>query len=104
MDLWDRDAIDLVGPAFIEITADGRGSFRFIAVEGFIDARHVEPRRSPSGGVQLGRHTTKGTMSRVEGGPVWTRMARCVATSSSILVTALASAPSPLTCPDYPGE
>jgi hypothetical protein len=41
MDLWDRDAMDLVGPAFIEITADGRGSFRFIAMEGFIDARHV---------------------------------------------------------------
>ena len=42
MDLWDRDAIDLLGPATIEITADGRGSFRFIAVEGFIDARHVD--------------------------------------------------------------
>ena len=42
MDLWDRDAIDLVGPAIIEITKDGRGSLRFIAVEGFIDARHVD--------------------------------------------------------------
>jgi hypothetical protein len=41
MDLWDRDSIDFVGPAFIEITADGRGSFRFIAVEGFFDARRV---------------------------------------------------------------
>ena len=48
MDLWDRDAIDLVGPAFIEITADGRGSFRFIAVEGFIDARHVRLDGSPA--------------------------------------------------------
>ena len=42
MDLWDRDAIDLGGQAIIEITADGRGSFRFIAVEGFIDARRVD--------------------------------------------------------------
>lgn len=42
MDLWDRDAIDLLGPAFIEIRADGFGSFRFIAVEGDIDGRHVE--------------------------------------------------------------
>ena len=42
MDLWDRDSIDLVGPAFIEVTADGGGSFRFIAVEGSIDARHVD--------------------------------------------------------------
>ena len=42
MDLWDRDAIDLLGPAFIEIGADGVGAFRFIAVEGDIDGRHVE--------------------------------------------------------------
>lgn len=42
MELWDRDAIDLLGPAFIEIGADGTGSFRFIAVEGDIDGRHVE--------------------------------------------------------------
>jgi hypothetical protein len=42
MDLWDRDSIDLVGPAFIEITTDGTGCFRFIAVEGHIDCRHIE--------------------------------------------------------------
>jgi hypothetical protein len=42
MELWDRDAIDLLGPAFIEIGADGTGSFRFIAVKGEIDGRHVE--------------------------------------------------------------
>lgn len=42
MDPWDRDAIDLVGPAFIEITTDGHGSFRFTAVEGYVDGRHVE--------------------------------------------------------------
>ncbi len=42
MDLWDRDAIDLVGPGFFEIKADGTGSFQFIAVEGAIDGRHVE--------------------------------------------------------------
>jgi hypothetical protein len=42
MDLWDRDAIDLVGPAFIELTADGAGSFRFIVAHGCIDGRHAE--------------------------------------------------------------
>jgi hypothetical protein len=41
MDLWDADVVDLLGPAFIEITQRGRGSFRFVAVTGFIDARHV---------------------------------------------------------------
>lgn len=39
MDLWDRDAIDLLGPAFVEINSDGTGSFRFIAVEGYLDCR-----------------------------------------------------------------
>jgi hypothetical protein len=42
MDLWDRDAIDLLGPAFIEIGADATGSFRFIAVEGDIDGHHIK--------------------------------------------------------------
>jgi hypothetical protein len=41
-ELWDRDALDLLGPAVMEIGADGSGSFRFIAVEGDIDGRLLE--------------------------------------------------------------
>jgi len=41
IDLWDCDSIDLVAPAFIEVTPDRHGSFRYIAVEGFIDAGRV---------------------------------------------------------------
>jgi hypothetical protein len=41
MELWDEGAIDLVGPAFIELR-DDQGSFRFIAVEGWMDVRDVE--------------------------------------------------------------
>src|SRR6266511_1051088 len=37
MDLWDAEAIDLLGPGFIEFGADRSGSFRFIAVEGWMD-------------------------------------------------------------------
>ena len=48
MDLWDRDAVDLVGPAFIEINSDGTGHFRFIAVEGNLDCRHTEPGHRPA--------------------------------------------------------
>ena len=48
MERWDRDAIDLVGPAFIELKTNGHGSFRFIAVEGFIDARRVEREGRPA--------------------------------------------------------
>ena len=48
MELWDEDAIDLLGPAFIEITADGRGSFRFIAVEGWMDIRRVQRDGTPA--------------------------------------------------------
>ena len=42
MELWDLEAIELLGPAFIDITADGQGSFRFIAVEGLMDTRDVD--------------------------------------------------------------
>jgi hypothetical protein len=41
MELWDQDAIDLLGPAFIELTSNGQGSFRFVAVEGWMDTREV---------------------------------------------------------------
>lgn len=39
MDLWDQDAIDLLGPGFIEFKGPG-GQFRFIAVDGWMDCRH----------------------------------------------------------------
>ena len=42
MDLWDREALDLVGPAFIKFNADGTGDFRFIAVDGYLDCRDAE--------------------------------------------------------------
>lgn len=38
MDLWDAEAIDLLGPAFIEFHGK-TGSFRFIAVECSMDVR-----------------------------------------------------------------
>jgi hypothetical protein len=34
MDLWDSEAIDLLGPGFIQFGADRSGQFRFIAVQG----------------------------------------------------------------------
>jgi hypothetical protein len=42
MSEWDRDAIDLVEPGFIEFDAAGGGEFGFIAVRGQIDYRPVE--------------------------------------------------------------
>ncbi|GAA0913414.1 hypothetical protein Vau01_052340 [Virgisporangium aurantiacum] len=39
MELWDSDAIDLVGPGFIEFRRDGTGRFGFIAVTGWMDCR-----------------------------------------------------------------
>ena len=39
MELWDRAALDLVEPAFIDFAADGTGELRFIAVRGWIDWR-----------------------------------------------------------------
>jgi hypothetical protein len=40
MDLWDPEAIDLLGPGFIQFGADRSGQFRFIAVQGWMDCHH----------------------------------------------------------------
>jgi len=39
MDMWDRDAIDLVEPGFIQFARDRTGQFGFIAVRGWMDCR-----------------------------------------------------------------
>lgn len=48
MDLWDRDAIELLGPGFFEFRRNGTGRFRFIAVEGWMDCRPLRTASSPS--------------------------------------------------------
>jgi hypothetical protein len=63
MELWDRDAIDLIGPAHPQIGTDGSGTLRFIAVEGDVDGRHVERERAPRGRGQ-GRESTSVTRCR----------------------------------------
>ena len=76
MDLWDRDAIDLVRPAIIEITTEGRGFVRFIAVEGCIDASHVDLDGRPAVEFSWDGYDERDQVSG-RGGPVWTMMARC---------------------------
>ena len=39
MDNWDQEAVDLVGPGFIEFDEDGLGELGFIAVTGELDYR-----------------------------------------------------------------
>ncbi len=39
---WDRDAIDLVEPGFIEFARDRTGRLGFIAVQGWLDCRPAE--------------------------------------------------------------
>jgi hypothetical protein len=39
MELWARNAIDVLGPAFITFEDDSMGEFRFIAVRGWMDCR-----------------------------------------------------------------
>ncbi len=48
MDLGDLEAIDLLGPAFIEFRRDRTGQFRFIAVEGSMDCANGERDGRPS--------------------------------------------------------
>ena len=52
MDLWDREAFELLGPGYIEFRKDGTGSFRFIAVEGWMDCWAVQTDNGP--GVEFG--------------------------------------------------
>jgi hypothetical protein len=40
MDLRGREAIDLLGPGYIDFGNDQDGKFRFIAVEGWMDCRN----------------------------------------------------------------
>ena len=47
MDLWGPEAIDLLGPAFIEFKGRG-GQLRFIAVEGQMDCRFGRRNGRPS--------------------------------------------------------
>ncbi len=46
MDLWDQEAMDLLGPACIEFKGQG-GQFRFIAVDGWMDCRHGQRNGRP---------------------------------------------------------
>lgn len=39
MDLWDRDAIDLVEPGFVAFNGE-KGEMRFIAVRAWLDVRY----------------------------------------------------------------
>ena len=43
-EMWDQEDLDLVGPAYIGFTGDGLGSFRLVAVEGWIDTRRARER------------------------------------------------------------
>jgi hypothetical protein len=41
-DLWDRDHLDLVGPAFIAIGADGHGEIAFGALNAGLDLEYSQ--------------------------------------------------------------
>ena len=42
MELWSQDAVDLVGPGFLQLEADGSGEMHFIAVKAWLDCEPVE--------------------------------------------------------------
>ena len=48
MEAWDRDAIDLVEPGFIEFSDEGTGQFGFIAVDP-LGQRARRPGRADTG-------------------------------------------------------
>ncbi len=44
MEVWDTEAIELLGPAHIEFDRHGQGSFQFVAVVGWMDVRPADHR------------------------------------------------------------
>jgi hypothetical protein len=78
------------------------GTLRFIAVDGFIDARHVDLNVAQLSS-SPGTVSTKGTVSRDEDRLVWRRTVRCMDTSSSPLVMTPAFMRSPPTSPSRAG-
>ncbi|MFC0448971.1 hypothetical protein [Rhodococcus jostii] len=98
MDMWDRDAIDLVEPGFIEFAGDGTGQLGFIAVRGWMDCRTTE---------RDGRTTVEfswdgddeGTRSAGAAGPFRWATQHSRDTYSSIGETTPASGRNPLTAP-----
>lgn len=47
MEVWAKDAIDLLGPGYIEF-AERQGSMRFVAIEGGLDCRYSEAEGRPA--------------------------------------------------------
>ncbi len=47
MEVWDKEAIDLMGPGYIEF-AERHGSMRFVAIEGGLDCRYSEAEGRPT--------------------------------------------------------
>lgn len=47
MEVWDKAAIDLMGPGYIEFAARG-GSMRFVAIEGGLDCRYSTAEGRPA--------------------------------------------------------
>ena len=48
MELWDRRALDLVVPAFLQFDAEGQGECRLIAVHAWLDCRFVRRDGEPA--------------------------------------------------------
>jgi hypothetical protein len=48
MELWDREALDLVVPAYFSFEPDRMGEFRMIAVSGAIDWQHSTREGKPA--------------------------------------------------------
>lgn len=46
MEVWDKEAIDLLGPGYIEF-AKRHGSMRFVAIEGELDCRYSDSEGQP---------------------------------------------------------
>ena len=87
MDLWEQEAIDLVGPAFIEFSEGRSGQFRFIAVDGWMDCLHNERNGRPYVSNSPGTAMTSAIQPVVAAGQSSRRTAPCVAAFTFMVAT-----------------
>jgi hypothetical protein len=92
MDLWDAEAIDLLGPGYIQFDADRTGHFRFIAVEGWMDCQSGHRRLGPpTRSATTCAPTTRAILPAAVAGRRWRRTGRCGGISISTWVMTPAS-------------
>ena len=87
-DIWERDYLDLCGPAMLDIRADGHGEIAFGAFQASLDLAYGH-----STSLSIGQGSTRWTRSEAPGRPNSSKTAPWRSNSIAITATTLSSKP-----------